>query len=207
LNPAFFLLTWLLTPIILPLIISNFFTPIYYPRFAIAASLALYILVAKGMSNLHSQRIKRAVISVIIIVSLVYAANYYGTVYKPQFRESLSYINNNAKSGDLILLFNPTHYQEIVPLDYYVKRTDVVKQILPGSVLADINAHKGQLLAHTNGHDRVWIVLVGSNIDPSMNDEQTKQTFSESYNLSYYKIYHSRFYASDIQALLFKRVN
>ena len=207
LNPAFFLLTWLLTPIILPLIISNFFTPIYYPRFAIAASLALYILVAKGISNLHSQRIKRAVILVIIIVSLVYAANYYSTVYKPQFRESLSYINNNAKSGDLILLFNPTHYQEIVPLDYYVKRTDVVKQILPGSVLADINAHKGRLLAHTNGHHRVWIVLVGSNTDPSMNDEQTKQTFSKSYNLSYCKIYYSRFYASDIQVLLFKRAN
>jgi hypothetical protein len=169
--------------------------------------LALYILVAKGISNLHSQRIRRAVVSAIIIVSLVNVANYYGTVYKPQFRESLSYINNNAKSGDLILLFNPTHYQEIAPLDYYIKRTDVVKQILPDSVLADINSHKGQLLAHTNGHDRVWIVLVGINTDPSVNDKQTKQTFSESYNLSYYKIYPSRFYASDIQVLLFKRVN
>jgi len=69
-----------LTPIILPLALADFFTAIYYPGFAIAASLALYILVAKGISNLHSQSIKWDVVSVIIIVSLVYAANYYGTV-------------------------------------------------------------------------------------------------------------------------------
>jgi len=68
-----------LTPIILPLAISDFFTAIYYPGFAIATSLALYILVAKGISNLH-ESIKWDVVSVIIIVSLVYAANYYGTV-------------------------------------------------------------------------------------------------------------------------------
>jgi len=101
-------------------------------------------------------------------------------------------------------MFTPTHYQEIAPLDYYVKRL-MSLQILPGSVLADINAHKGQLLAHTNCHYQVWIVLIRSNTDSLMNDKHIKQTFSESYNLSYYKTYKNRFYASDIQVLLFKK--
>jgi len=52
-NKIYFLLVWLSTPIILPFLISIFITPIYVIRHTIIASLAFYLLVAKGISDIR----------------------------------------------------------------------------------------------------------------------------------------------------------
>lgn len=43
------LLTWFLTLVALPIVVSSFSTSIFHPRYGIAASLALYLLAAKGV--------------------------------------------------------------------------------------------------------------------------------------------------------------
>ncbi|MDH7501025.1 MAG: glycosyltransferase family 39 protein, partial [candidate division NC10 bacterium] len=48
-----FLWLWLLLPVILPFLISQFSSPVYKYRIVISASLALYLLVAKGIKNLN----------------------------------------------------------------------------------------------------------------------------------------------------------
>lgn len=57
-NKIYFLLVWLFTPIILPFLISIFITPIYVTRFTITASLAFYLLVAKGINDISRKYVK-----------------------------------------------------------------------------------------------------------------------------------------------------
>jgi hypothetical protein len=54
----YFLLVWLLVPVILPFVVSLFSQPIYLTRYTIVASVALFILVAAGISNLSNTYIK-----------------------------------------------------------------------------------------------------------------------------------------------------
>ena len=51
-EPVYFLFLWLVFINIIPFIIS-FYAPIYAPRYTIAASVALYLLVARGISNIN----------------------------------------------------------------------------------------------------------------------------------------------------------
>jgi len=57
-NKIYFLLVWLFTPIILPFLISIFITPIYVIRHTITASLAFYLLVAKGISDISIKYVR-----------------------------------------------------------------------------------------------------------------------------------------------------
>ncbi len=62
----FFLLLWLITPIILPLIVSRSSQPIYVTKYTIVASSAFFLLVAAGMTNLHNKTMKSTAISIVI---------------------------------------------------------------------------------------------------------------------------------------------
>jgi mannosyltransferase len=67
---VFFLVVWLLTINLLPFVLSYFSSPIYLDRYTIAASAALYLLVAKGISNINHKYTKLAVIGIIVVLSV-----------------------------------------------------------------------------------------------------------------------------------------
>ena len=179
-NRIYFLVVWLLTPIILPFIISLFLTPIYWTRFTIAASLAFYILIAKGIDNINNKSIKLVVIILVIALSLGCVGEYYSEVNKEQWREVANYIDINAESGDLILFHQG--WCQIV-FDYYSKRTDLNKK--PFTV-RDINEENIKELGPTvNGYNKVWVIHSHSSDYKGL----IKKTLNESYNVAYHKKY------------------
>ena len=107
---------WLLTPIILPFIISQISTPIYVTRYTIGASLAFFILVASGITKISNKVVKSSVILLVIILSLFNAEKYYNAVKKIEWRNITSLVDSRAMNGDLIL-FNSGFIQG--PFDYY----------------------------------------------------------------------------------------
>ena len=127
-DKIFLLLVWLLTPIILPFIIYRLSTPIYFTKYTIVASLAFYLLVSKGISNIHYKYLKIIIVSVIIVFSMIYIWKYYTKINKEQWRDVAYYINTDANDGDLIL-FNAGYTQ--LPFNYYSKRTDLIKKPFP----------------------------------------------------------------------------
>jgi hypothetical protein len=143
--PVYFLVVWLITINLIPFIISRFSAPIYVERYTIAASVALYLLVARGISNINHKYTKLAVIGVIVVLSVTNLNVYYSSISKPQAREATSLIDANAKSGDIVLV-----YPEWQPytFDYYNNRTDVA--------VKPIHSLK-ELQSDVTGHDRVWI--------------------------------------------------
>jgi hypothetical protein len=68
---VYFLVVWVLATILIPFVISlGVSNPIYDPRYTIAASVAFYLLVAKGISNINGRYTKLAVIGIIVVLSV-----------------------------------------------------------------------------------------------------------------------------------------
>jgi hypothetical protein len=66
-EPVYFLAVWVTTVNLIPFIISGFSASFYKePKYTIAASLALYSLVAKGITNIKHRYTKLAVIGIIV---------------------------------------------------------------------------------------------------------------------------------------------
>jgi len=193
--PVYFLAVWLLTINLIPFIISSFSSPIYLDRYTIAASVALYVLVAKGISNINYRYAKIAVMGIIVVLSAANLQVYYTSITKPQAREATSFIDANLKSGDVILVTPDTHG---AVFDYYNNRTDAVVKPLqswaavgnttnssaPPSVKDKIN----EIQSDVSGHDRVW--LFAANFTAGKAAENfTLRILNESYASVYTKTY------------------
>ena len=193
----YLLFVWLLTPIILPFVISKFqFLNIYITRYTIAASLAFYILVAKGIENINNKFIKSVIIILIIVFSLGNIKAYYTEFIKGQeWREATNYIDIKAKKED-ILLFHPDYCQKY-GFDYYSKRTDLNKKEFPK--LDKVYIDMEQIGSTIEGYNRVWIILY---LSKECAEPIKKMLNSEFYSLSYYKRY-----TGAIEVYLFEKIN
>jgi len=174
--PVYFLAVWLLIINVIPFIISRVSAPIYVERYTIAASVALYLLVAKGISNINHKYGKLAVIGVIVVLSVPNLTANYSSVSKPQAREATSLIDANAKSGDVVLVYPE---QDQVTFDYYNNRTDVA--VKPIHSLRELQSD-------VTGHDRVW-VFYGSWAAGKATENSLLNSLNQSYSRTDAKSY------------------
>jgi mannosyltransferase len=158
-EPVYFLVVWLFALNIIPFIISRFSEPIYayaVERYAIAGSVALYLLVARGIRTINHRYTKFAVIGIIVVLSAANLQPYYTSITKPQAREATSFIDANFKSGDVVLV-SPSW--EHFTFDYYNNRTD--SAIKPIHSFAGVNPSQDkirEIQSDVNGYDRVWLL-------------------------------------------------
>ena len=152
----YLLLLWLFIPIILPFLISQFSAPIYKHRCVIGASLAWYLLVAKGIRNLTWNPAKLTATALISVLSLVAVWGYYGKVQKEQWKEAANYIDARAKSEDLVL-FNAGYSQR--PFNYYSQRSDLTKKSFPKGIAEENEKAMDNLSSLTRDYGRVWLIL------------------------------------------------
>lgn len=117
------LLIWFLSPILIPYVLSQFVTPFYFARYAIASSIAFYILVSIGFENLEA-KFERYLLNVVILLSIMNLAWYYTKTNKEQWRESVKFIEERANSEDLIIASKYVFY-------YYSKRQDLQRFNFP----------------------------------------------------------------------------
>lgn len=110
------LVIWLSLPIVLAFIISKVITPIYVTRYLIGASPALYLLVAKGLSDLKVRKVIYPALLIIVLLALPNLANYYINYGKEQWREVAQLVELNAGEND-VLVFCADYVQG--PFDYY----------------------------------------------------------------------------------------
>jgi hypothetical protein len=200
---GYFLLVWLLCPIILPFLVSKFFTPIYWYRYTIVASLAFYLLVAIGIRNLGQKQLKLAVITLVVLGSLANVWKGYSTVNKERWREMVDYIDTNAGEGDLVL-FNANYGQ--IPFDYYSKRTDLVKKPFPEETNIVNEDSVKKLDSSVKDYNRVWLVLAHSYDSQGL----IKKSLDQSHNLLSSREYIGMSYASNdehhkVEASLFEK--
>jgi mannosyltransferase len=153
----YLLLLWLACPILLPYIVSQFSSPIFLPKYTIAALPAFSILAARGLLSVRFHQLRMIVALLFICFSVVVLKNYYTAYKKDLWRESVADFSKLAKPDDLVL-FNDQ--SGLVPFEYYYRRADVVEKPFPDydkKLEADNLAE--QLKASVEGHARVWLVL------------------------------------------------
>lgn len=148
---------WLLVPIAIPLIISYLVTPIYWTRYTIASSLAFYILVSRGITNIRTTRTMYLVIALIIILLTANALRYHTDVNKENWRGVSQYLEQHAEPGDMVLFHSG--YGRYGPILYYMERTDLVLKPFPRGHLYVNEEDAISLASVIEMYDRVWLVL------------------------------------------------
>ncbi len=186
---VYLILLWILTPIILPFIISRVSTPVYITRYTIGASVAFYLLAAKGVRDINHENFKSAVIALIIVLSSLNIWGYYHSVNKEQWRDIANYLDSSAGVEDLVL-FNAGYNQR--PFDYYSRRADLVKKPFPEDASHVDEENIKELRLMVEGHDKVWLIQGYDKDDSGL----IMKMLGESHNLAYHKEYLSESYAT-----------
>jgi uncharacterized membrane protein len=111
-----FLLLWLITPIVVPFIISLFSQPIFSPRYTIVASAAFFILAARGIGNVRNRYFTSIIVIIISIFSFMQLRAYYTEINKEQWRDVARFVDAACHKGDLLLFKS---WACALPFNYY----------------------------------------------------------------------------------------
>lgn len=171
----YILLLWLFVPILLPYLISLISTPVLLFRYTIAASMAFYLLAARGIEMTGKKLIMLVSVLIILVLSSFSLHTYYNNVDKYQWREAVGYIEEKASTGDYIAVF-PLF--EIESANYYKKRDDIFLYKLDEEFL----------LVSDIGNKNLWFVLA----DHARTDREAfEETLEKKYELLDQKKYKS----------------
>ena len=189
----FFVAVWLLTPIIVPFLISRSLTPIYLNRYTIVAAVAFYLLVGKGICNIQQKFVKTIAIVLVVVFSLVSLPAYYSRAKKNQWREAAHYIDANARSEDLLVV-NPGECLGLV-FNYYSKRADLEKKgfpemmpDFPNTWSSGVNeGNVAELKSVAGNYRRLWLILTPSG---DRGKALVSEMLSESFGPPSYKKYY-----------------
>jgi uncharacterized membrane protein len=193
-NALYFLAVWLLAFTVISFVIAGFFKLTYEIRYTIAGSIALYLLVAKGINNVNDRLTKLAVVGVVIVLSMAILPGYYSGITRPPAREVISFIDANAQSNDVILIWPSVHN---ITFNYYNNRTDVtVKQISadnsPDKLDMNSESFAEEVGPFVTGHDRVWLYCVHDGTT-----EAPTSFMLGNLNETYVKIYMKSYFSHD----------
>lgn len=136
-NPSaiYMLLLWLLLPVLIPLVISHISTPILHSRYLIGSSLAFFLLVACGITGLNNNKLNIIIPILILFLSIWPIRMYYVEAHKYQWRETISYLEENAKQNDEVFIY--PKFDVITPA-YYKNREDIVYTPLRSDLIGDL---------------------------------------------------------------------
>jgi 4-amino-4-deoxy-L-arabinose transferase-like glycosyltransferase len=190
------LLVWVLIPNVVPFLVSLFSSPIYFFYYTIAASVALYLLVASGIRNIKWSYAKLAVIAAVVVLSVAPLQAYYTSYAKGEARETFNVVNNDAKSGDLVIIY-PNYYSLV--FDSYNRRADlIVKPVVEPYIfwnrsggVTNIAASVNELTSDAAGHNRVWFIYNNDDTGPGAQElrKAAVTSFGESFQVSYFHSY------------------
>jgi uncharacterized membrane protein len=94
---------WLAVPVLVPAVLSHLLTPIYGVRYTIGASLALFLLLAHGLTRIERRHVRYAVAGVLLVWLIVPVPVHYAVPTNEQWREATSYVTENADDDDLVV--------------------------------------------------------------------------------------------------------
>jgi len=153
------ILSWLLTPILIPFVISLLSQPVYMPRYTIASSPAWFILVAAGIASVQLRWIRYSFLALLLISMVATLPFYFSNQSKTDWPAVVQFISENAQTGDLVLFHNP---DVLIPYRYYTTRDDLKLQTVVSSEtwqaagVSDDREPDVRELAEL--HDQLWLV-------------------------------------------------
>jgi hypothetical protein len=158
--PLLVLGPWLAAPIVLPLVVSLLATPIFLPKYAIAASIPFAILAAHGVMRLPHVSLRLAILLLIGVLGVESLSTFYDSRRREGWKSAVALVEALAEPGDVLLYYPEfNHY----PFDQYRTRTDLLSVPFPLAPLVPIPPPGAldDLLRDTVGDkDRVWLIAL-----------------------------------------------
>jgi hypothetical protein len=180
---VYFLLIWLLFPVILPFIISQFLSPIFLVKYTIEASSAFILLAAYGFAKIKISGIKYSLLIVIGILSFLTIRNDWTVSTKERWKEAIGYLDSTARSSDLIV-FNAGVCNYLY--DYYSKRKDIkLLSFEPSADQLNRDSLKVLLYPYISKYNRIWLV-VSHTRDYRGEISKTMKELSDSVSVKFY---------------------
>ncbi|HEX2910354.1 MAG TPA: glycosyltransferase family 39 protein [Chloroflexia bacterium] len=162
-NAYFFLVIFLLAPILVSLVFS-LRQPIYLTRTVISAAVPFYILLARAIVGFKSIRLGAIFLVPLILLNLASIWVDSSATIKEDWRGTVNFVAANAKPTDLII-FNAPYVE--MPFDYFwtdkVKGTSLTTVDRRGYPADETLAHNGRseplnLTNALKANDRIWVV-------------------------------------------------
>jgi hypothetical protein len=176
---------WFAVPFGAPIVLSYLFTPLFWPRYTIAASLGLFLLVGIGVRNLPTPSLRTVVAVLLVVALLPSVAIYHTSAQKEQWNEVGETLDRRAEPGDAVLVVD-----RITRFGVYryadTERLDVTTAVAKESGTGAPPTPTAEIRDRVSGHDRVWLVLSHASeserarVIGAVNDTRTA-TFHEQY--------------------------
>jgi hypothetical protein len=177
------LLLWLTFPILLPYIVSQFSSPIFLPKYTIAALPAFTILAARGLLSLPFHQLRMVVLLLLLCFSFFPLRNYFGSYKKDLWREAVASFQSLARPHDLVL-FNDQSGR--FPFQYYSRRSDLDEKPFPDfQVALTAENLSNALLRAVQDHERVWLVISHPNMLTPLLPQQLAEWYEHSTRITY----------------------
>lgn len=124
-------------------------------------------------------------VGVILVLSASSVQSYYLNPTKSDARDVMSYIDGNAKRGDLVLVYSGD--TDALIFNWYNNRTDLTAKDFPANYVNLWSKSTEQNIQELNsdvaGHDRVWII--NSTTQPDHTFNLVKALYQKTLNASY----------------------
>lgn len=151
---AILMLAWFAVPIALPLILSLTSSPIFLPKYLIAASIPFAILAGRGLVRIPGHTRQAATMAIIVLLSIAQVSANVERRQKDGWREAVAAIEATAAPGDVVVV-HPSFNR--IPFEFYQRRADIVVRTIASPATApDKLCAELETLAGGAGH--LWIV-------------------------------------------------
>jgi len=153
---SFLLISWLLIPVVTPLIYSLMFTPVFIIKYSIVASFSLLLIVAYSLFNMNTLK-KTGFLILIVLFSCLALYVQQSTTTKDSWREISDFIRSNMQDDDKIILINS---YEVIPFAYYFKPVCFKSpNIYECSNIEGIYQYNTVEQASKINAERIWLIL------------------------------------------------
>jgi cellulose synthase/poly-beta-1,6-N-acetylglucosamine synthase-like glycosyltransferase len=162
-------------PIVLPFVLSYLLFPVFFYRYAVPASVGLYVLVGKGIANLDRRWLTVAVVAMVVVASGGMLADHYTNGSEEKWEEGIACLDAETESGDIVLA-QPAWMSE--RFEYFDETSDLQTHYVPKQT-AMTDQDVEEIKTQTAGQDRVWVFLY--TIDEDIGHDRLLGTLEETH--------------------------
>ncbi len=158
-----FLLPWLAGPIVFPFVLSLVGSPIFLPKYTIAASVPFAILAAAGIAGLPFRLVQAAALAACVALSARTLPAYYDVQTKDGWANAVPVVEALARPDDAVVVYP---YFNTIAFNFYRQRDDL--QVRPFPLFTAPPPEDGWPVTFeraTAGRDRIWFVTLAA--DPT----------------------------------------
>ncbi|MFC6838522.1 glycosyltransferase family 39 protein [Halomarina ordinaria] len=149
------LVCWVFGTFVLPLVVSFTMTPVFWPRYTLAASFGLYLLVGYGVTRAKRPPVRVAIIALLLVAVVPATAFDVTTDTREQWDEATADVEQRADAEALVVVADWTTLRGF---EYYQTREDLeVVGVKTGP--PERRMSTPELRATMDGHDEVWVVF------------------------------------------------